>query len=113
MRIKIELLHDFVGHFLLRTALRIFHLRRSNNWNLHDIVISMILSQSELRKSVKDGAIAFDPPLQEIQWGEASLDLRLGLPVYLLSAERRAGGVHFFCRHRPQDARGHGNIQYR
>lgn len=39
----------------------------------------MILAQSELRKEVDDGAIRFDPPLEERQWGEASIDLRLGL----------------------------------
>ena len=39
----------------------------------------MILAQSELRKEVADGAIQFDPPLEERQWGEASIDLRLGL----------------------------------
>jgi len=38
----------------------------------------MILSQPELRKAVEDSRIVFDPPLQEVQWGEASLDLRLG-----------------------------------
>ncbi len=38
----------------------------------------MILSQINLRAAVKKGAIAFDPPLEERQWGEASIDLRLG-----------------------------------
>ena len=38
----------------------------------------MILSEPELRKAVEDGRISFDPPLQEKQWGEASVDLRLG-----------------------------------
>ena len=38
----------------------------------------MILSEPELRKAVEDGRISFDPPLQEEQWGEASVDLRLG-----------------------------------
>lgn len=38
----------------------------------------MILSQPDLRKAVDDGEIAFDPPLEEKQWGEASIDLRLG-----------------------------------
>jgi hypothetical protein len=38
----------------------------------------MILSQAELRKAVDDGEIRFDPPLQTRQWGEASVDLRLG-----------------------------------
>ena len=38
----------------------------------------MILSQAELRKAVEQGKIEFDPPLEEAQWGEASVDLRLG-----------------------------------
>jgi dCTP deaminase len=38
----------------------------------------MILSQRELRKAVKAGQIKFDPPLDENQWGQASIDLRLG-----------------------------------
>jgi dCTP deaminase len=38
----------------------------------------MILAQPELRKAVKEGSVAFDPPLEERQWGEASVDLRLG-----------------------------------
>lgn len=37
----------------------------------------MILSQHDLRKAVEAGAIGFDPPLEEQQWGEASVDLRL------------------------------------
>ena len=38
----------------------------------------MVLAQPEIKKAVADGAIAFDPPLEEKQWGEASVDLRLG-----------------------------------
>ena len=38
----------------------------------------MILSQSEIRAEVEAGRIVFDPPLEEKQWGEASVDLRLG-----------------------------------
>jgi dCTP deaminase len=38
----------------------------------------MILSQVNLRAAVKAGEIVFDPPLEEKQWGEASVDLRLG-----------------------------------
>ena len=38
----------------------------------------MILSQAELRKAVEKGEIEFNPPLEEAQWGEASVDLRLG-----------------------------------
>jgi dCTP deaminase len=38
----------------------------------------VILSQRELRKEVAAGRIKFDPRLEENQWGEASIDLRLG-----------------------------------
>lgn len=39
----------------------------------------MILSQPQIREAVDKGDIRFDPPLEERQWGEASIDLRLGL----------------------------------
>jgi dCTP deaminase len=39
----------------------------------------MVLSQPDLRAAVKAGKIIFSPPLEEDQWGEASVDLRLGL----------------------------------
>lgn len=39
----------------------------------------MILSQQQIREEVEKEEIKFDPPLQEKQWGEASVDLRLGL----------------------------------
>jgi dCTP deaminase len=38
----------------------------------------MILSQPDLRKAVASGEIGFTPELEEKQWGEASIDLRLG-----------------------------------
>lgn len=38
----------------------------------------MVLSQPDLRKAVSEGRVTFDPPLEETQWGEASVDLRLG-----------------------------------
>jgi deoxycytidine triphosphate deaminase len=38
----------------------------------------MILSQADLRIAVESGEIAFSPSLEEKQWGEASIDLRLG-----------------------------------
>ena len=38
----------------------------------------MILSHPDLRDAIGKGEIAFDPPLEEEQWGEASIDLRLG-----------------------------------
>jgi len=38
----------------------------------------MILSNPDIRKEVESGGLTFDPPLEERQWGEASVDLRLG-----------------------------------
>jgi dCTP deaminase len=38
----------------------------------------MLLAQPELRAAVAEGRIKFDPPLDERQWGPASVDLRLG-----------------------------------
>jgi dCTP deaminase len=38
----------------------------------------MILSQKDIRRLVKAKKIVFDPELEETQWGEASVDLRLG-----------------------------------
>jgi dCTP deaminase len=38
----------------------------------------MVLSQPDLRAAVESGEIVFDPPLEPDQWGEASIDLRLG-----------------------------------
>jgi dCTP deaminase len=37
-----------------------------------------VLSRVDLRRLVEAGEIQFDPPLEENQWGEASVDLRLG-----------------------------------
>ena len=44
----------------------------------------MVLSQPSLRKAVATGQIKFDPPLEENQWGEASIDLRLGFSFTVL-----------------------------
>ena len=44
----------------------------------------MILSQPALRDVVASGDVAFDPPLEERQWGEASVDLRLGFSFTIL-----------------------------
>jgi len=44
----------------------------------------MILSQPALRDAVASGEVAFDPPLEERQWGEASVDLRLGFSFTIL-----------------------------
>lgn len=38
----------------------------------------MVLSQIDLKRAVHAGEICFDPPLEPGQWGEASVDLRLG-----------------------------------
>lgn len=38
----------------------------------------MILSQGDIRKCVDKGEIAFSPEIEDKQWGEASIDLRLG-----------------------------------
>jgi len=38
----------------------------------------VILAQPELRAEVASGRIEFHPPLEDIQWGQASVDLRLG-----------------------------------
>lgn len=52
----------------------------------------MILSQPDIRVAIKNGDIAFDPPLEEDQWGEASVDLRLGFSFTIL---KNPGGVRF------------------
>ena len=38
----------------------------------------MILSESEIRKAVEEGSIGFSPTLDKDQWGQASIDLKLG-----------------------------------
>jgi dCTP deaminase len=38
----------------------------------------VILSQTDIRAAVNDGVLGFSPSLEEAQWGEASVDLRLG-----------------------------------
>jgi dCTP deaminase len=38
----------------------------------------MILSQIDIRRAVEAGEIGFSPSLEEKQWGEVSVDLRLG-----------------------------------
>jgi dCTP deaminase len=52
----------------------------------------MILSQADLRKAVEKGDIAFSPELEEKQWGEASIDLRLGFQFTKL---RKCDGIKF------------------
>ena len=46
----------------------------------------MILSQSDIRRSVDAGEITFTPQLENKQWGEASIDLRLGFSFTKLKA---------------------------
>src|SRR5207248_2294389 len=41
--------------------------------------IATVLPQSALKRPLAQGEIAFDPPLEDDQWGDASVDLRLGL----------------------------------
>ena len=48
----------------------------------------MILSQPEIREAVAKGEIRFDPPLEERQSHEASVDLRLGFKFTKLTAKR-------------------------
>lgn len=48
----------------------------------------MILSQPQIREAVDKGEIRFDPPLEKRQWGEASVDLRLGLKFTQLKAAK-------------------------
>jgi dCTP deaminase len=45
----------------------------------------MILSQVNLRAAVEAGEIGFEPELEKKQWGEASVDLRLGFQFTKLS----------------------------
>ena len=45
----------------------------------------MILSRTDLRRETQAGHIEFDPPLEEKQWGEASVDLRLGHSFTILT----------------------------
>lgn len=52
----------------------------------------MILSQPDIRKEVEEGGLQFDPPLEDNQWGEASVDLRLGFDFTRLN---KAEGVTF------------------
>lgn len=50
----------------------------------------MILSQPDLRAAVDRGDIGFSPTLEEKQWGEASIDLRLG---FSFTRFKRAPGI--------------------
>lgn len=63
----------------------------------------MILSQRELRKEVAAGRIRFDPPLEERQWGEASIDLRLGTHFTVL---QKIDGVKLSVHQGPPQLQG-------
>lgn len=56
----------------------------------------MILSQPEIREQVANGEIRFDPPLEERQWHEASVDLRLGFRFTKLNPKK---GIKFSLAH--------------
>jgi len=56
----------------------------------------MILSQPEIRDAVAKREIRFDPPLEERQWHEASVDLRLGFKFTKLTAKQ---GLKFSLAH--------------
>jgi deoxycytidine triphosphate deaminase len=48
----------------------------------------MLLSRREIQSAVERGEIVFDPPLEDDQWGEASVDLRLGFSFTKLNPTR-------------------------
>ncbi len=50
----------------------------------------MILSNPDIREEVKKGGLVFEPPLEEKQWGEASVDLRLGFDFTMLKPAQGA-----------------------
>lgn len=66
----------------------------------------MILSLPEIRAAVAAGEIKFDPPLEDKQWGGASVDLRLGnqftklqeIPGMKLSIHEGLGKISGFWR---------------
>jgi dCTP deaminase len=58
----------------------------------------MILSQPQIREAVERNEIRFDPPLEERQWHEASIDLRLGFKFAKLIPKK---GVKISLAHGP------------
>lgn len=50
----------------------------------------MVLSRPDIQKEVDAGSLVFDPPLEDRQWGEASIDLRLGFDFTKLKAAEGA-----------------------
>lgn len=80
----------------------------------------MVLSQPDIRAEVEKGNIKFDPPLEEKQWGEASIDLRLGFDFTKLNVAKGASfsvaegletigkaGLYSRRKLRPLDEMGH------
>jgi hypothetical protein len=53
----------------------------------------MILSQQQIREAVERDEIRFDPTLEERQWHETSVDLRLGFKFTKLIAKPSLGSV--------------------
>ncbi len=61
----------------------------------------MLLAQPDIREAVAAKRIVFDPPLEEEQWGPASVDLRLGfgftklrrLPGFTISVAKGLGAL--------------------
>ncbi len=51
--------------------------------------MAVVLSQPDIRKAVEAGQIVFSPALEEDQWGQASIDLRLGFSFTVL--QKRPG----------------------
>jgi len=80
----------------------------------------MVLSQPDLRKEVENGGLGFDPPLEDRQWGEASVDLRLGFDFTKLKTAEGAAfsvasglgligasGLYSKRKLKPDDGMGH------
>jgi deoxycytidine triphosphate deaminase len=70
----------------------------------------MILSQQQIREAVERDEIRFDPPLEERQWHEASVDWRLGFKFTKLIAKP---GVKISLAHAENPAQGHSLARYR
>jgi dCTP deaminase len=67
----------------------------------------MILAQRELRKAVEEQKVVFNPPLEDVQWGEASVDLRLGYSFTCYKSKDELRGITFSTA---EGLRGLGNI---
>lgn len=83
----------------------------------------MILSQPDLRAAVASGDIGFTPGLEETQWGEASIDLRLGfsftkvrsdlgsLTFSVASGLSVGAGMNFWITKELQERDGPGKVE--